>query len=91
MPSKDQIRKRVRRDKSSEESEVSSKKPRLDKEEKKQQQEEVVEQKQSAVDITQRWLTENLDTENVATIVMVTMVSESCFLSTYGNISLMRG
>lgn len=81
MPSKDQIRKRVRRDKSSEEvSESPNKKPRVDHEDssksKKDKKEDVeVERKNSAIDITQRWLVEKLTPENVASLVMVTMVS----------------
>lgn len=81
MPSKDQIRKRVRRDKSAEEvSESPNKKPRVDHEEssknKKEKKEEVeVERKNSAIDITQRWLVEKLTPDNVASLVMVTMVS----------------
>ncbi|KAG7177538.1 Tigger transposable element-derived protein 7-like 7 [Homarus americanus] len=76
MPSKETIRKRVRRDKPVEGVvESSSKKPRLDKEEKKGKVEEVVE-KNSAVDITQRWLVEKLNAETVANLVMVTMKLE---------------
>ncbi|XP_042217940.1 symplekin-like [Homarus americanus] len=75
MPSKETIRKRVRRDKPVEGVvESSSKKPRLDKEEKKGKVEEVVE-KNSAVDITQRWLVEKLNAETVANLVMVTMLN----------------
>lgn len=51
----------------------SVKKPRIDKEE-KGKPEEVVE-KNSAVDINQRWLVEKLTPETVAALVMVTMVS----------------
>ncbi|ROT70452.1 symplekin isoform X2 [Penaeus vannamei] len=81
MPSKDQIRKRVRRDKSAEEvSESPNKKPRVDHEEssknKKEKKEEVeVERKNSAIDITQRWLVEKLTPDNVASLVMVTMLN----------------
>ncbi|XP_042890478.1 symplekin-like isoform X2 [Penaeus japonicus] len=81
MPSKDQIRKRVRRDKSSEEvSESPNKKPRVDHEDssksKKDKKEDVeVERKNSAIDITQRWLVEKLTPENVASLVMVTMLN----------------
>ncbi|XP_071524729.1 symplekin isoform X1 [Panulirus ornatus] len=73
MPSKDMIRKRVRRDKTGEEVTESVKKPRIDKEE-KGKTEEVVE-KNSAVDITQRWLVEKLTPETVATLVMFTMLN----------------
>ncbi|KAK7069039.1 hypothetical protein SK128_025268 [Halocaridina rubra] len=72
MPSKDQIRKRVKREKSGEEAPEASKKSRIEKEEKKEDKEEVVE-KQSAVDITQRWLIDKLTADNVTTLVMVTM------------------
>ncbi|XP_047473127.1 symplekin-like isoform X1 [Penaeus chinensis] len=81
MPSKDQIRKRVRRDKSSEEaSESPNKKARVDHDDssknKKEKKDEVeVERKNSAIDITQRWLVEKLTPDNVASLVMVTMLN----------------
>lgn len=74
MPSKDQIRKRVRRDKSTDEGgEPTSKKSRIDKDEKKESKE--VTEKQSAIDITQRWLVDELTTETVASLVMVNMLN----------------
>lgn len=75
MPTKEMIRKRVRRDKRGEEvTESSSKKARIEKEEKKSKTEEVV-GKNSAVDITQRWLVEKLTAKTVANLVMVTMLN----------------
>ncbi|KAG0711695.1 Symplekin [Chionoecetes opilio] len=84
MPSKDIIRKRVRRDKLGEETvEKPPKKPRVEKEKKSSKMvvEEppppvvVVVEKNSAVDITQRWLVDKLSPENVANLVLVSMLN----------------
>lgn len=84
MPSKDSIRKRVRRDKVGEEPvETAPKKPRVEKEEKKGTKVEeppaVVVEKNSALDITQRWLVDKLTPETVANLVLVSMVSEKVY------------
>lgn len=85
MPSKESIRKRVRRDKVGEEVvQAAPKKPRVEKEEKKGKVEEtppIIAEKTSALDITQRWLVEKLTPENVSNLVLVSMVSfHSLFL-----------
>lgn len=79
MPSKESIRKRVRRDKIGEEVvETAPKKPRVEKEEKKGKVEETppaIVEKTSALDITQRWLVEKLTPENVSNLVLVSMLN----------------
>ena len=79
MPSKDSMKRWIRRDKVGEEPvESAPKKPRIEKEEKKGKVEEppaAVVEKTSALDITQRWLVEKLTPENVANLVLVSMVS----------------
>lgn len=91
MPSKESIRKRVRRDKVGEEPvEAAPKKPRVEKEEKKGKVEEpppVVIEKTSALDITQCWLVEKLTPENVSNLVLVSMVSRKfCLLCMQTNV-----
>ena len=84
MPSKDSIKRRVRRDKAGEEPvESAPKKPRIEKEEKKgkvvEEPPPVVVEKTSALDITQRWLVEKLTPENVSNLVLVSMVSRKFY------------
>lgn len=79
MPSKDSMKRWIRRDKVGEEPvESAPKKPRIEKEEKKGKVEEppaAVVEKTSALDITQRWLVEKLTPENVANLVLVSMLN----------------